>query len=74
MIARKLDNAIFANSIPKLGFEAFFQGFIFLVNFHFSKFINDLQKPIYLIIIIKNFPMLDIIRQGRSVLHLDFIN
>ena len=44
------------------------------VNLRFIKFINDLQKPIHYIIIFKNFPMLDIIRQGWSIFHLNFIN
>ena len=74
MIDGKLDNAIFANFISKLGLGVLLQGFVFLVNLHLGKFINDLQKPIYLIVITKNFPMLDIIRQGWPKFHLDFVD
>ena len=74
MIAGKLDNTSFTNFISKLGFWAFLQGFILLLNLNFGEFINDLQEPIHFIIIFRNFPMLDIIKQGWSIFHLNFIN
>ena len=51
MITGELDNTIFANFVSKLGLGALLQGFILLVNFHFRKFINDLQESVHFIII-----------------------
>ena len=74
MIVGQLDNVLFTNFVSKLILGIFLQGFILLVNLNFRKLINDLQESIDFSIILKNFPMMDIIRQGWSIFHLDFIN